>query len=74
MFLQRDYSHCFFVLCSFCFHMALAFCYAVSGEVSAFESLFLLEILVSGAETSAWAGIVKMMKLAHQQNIDHVNI
>ena len=54
--------------------MALAFCCAVSGEVSAFESLFLLEILVSGAETSAWASIVKMTKLPHQQNIDRVNI
>ena len=57
----------------FCFHVALTFYCAVSGEVSA-ESLFLLEILVSGTETSAWAGIVKMTKLPHQQNINRMNV
>ena len=51
-------SHCIMSF-FFCFHVTLTFCCAVSGKVSAFESLFLLETLVSSEETLAWAGIVK---------------
>ena len=52
-------SHCMYYVVFFCFHVTLTFCCAVSGKVSAFESLFLLETLVSSEETLAWAGIVK---------------